>query len=451
MVCEGLARKKKLAARAGLALDECRMSLLDAQVLPRMFPLRQKFPRSPRLDVAAVVRDEVGRVSGRLQRGQRIAVTVGSRGIANLAAIVHVVLEELRKAGVKPFILPAMGSHGGATPEGQRRILADFGITAETMGVPIEAAMEAREIGRTPDGLPAFTSEAALAADGIVVLNRVKPHTDYFSRTIGSGLIKMMVVGMGKHTGAANFHRTSVRLGYEDALRALGRVVLGNVPILFGIALVEDQHHETSRIEAILPEDIEAREGELFAEAAALMPGLPFDDIDLLVVDRIGKNLSGPGMDPNVIGRNAHHYSTLLRNALEARPFVRRVFVRGLTPETHGNAIGIGLADATTRRLAEEMDAEATFVNVRTSLTLHNAKLPMQFETDEEAIAALLDTVALDDPAQARVLRIANTLELTDVEASEAFHEEAASRKDLTVMGSPVGWAFDGEGNLADL
>ena len=228
------------------------------------------------------------------------------------------------------------------------------------------------------------------------------------------------------------------------------KVVLAEAPILFGVALVENQHHDTARIEAVLPENIEAREGELFAEAAALMPGLPFEDIDLLVVDRIGKNLSGPGMDPNVIGRNAHHYSTLLRNALDAKPFVRRVFVRGLTPETHGNAIGIGLADATTRRLAEEMDTEATFVNVRTSLTLHNAKLPMQFDTDREAIAALLDTLALEDPATARVMRIANTLELTTLEASEGFVEMVEERKDLTALSEPAEWVFE-NGNLADL
>ena len=426
------------------------MSLLDVQTVPRMFKVRQEFPRPEPLDIPATVAAQIASVQDRLQPNARVAVTVGSRGIANFREIVRAVLDALTAAGVQPFILPAMGSHGGATPEGQKRILADYGITEETMGVPIEAAMATREVGRTADGVRAFTSAVALEADGIVVLNRVKPHTDYFSRTLGSGLIKMMVVGMGKHTGAANFHRTSVRLGYEDALRELGRVVLAEAPILFGVALVENQHHDTARIEAVLPENIEAREGELFAEAAALMPGLPFEDIDLLVVDRIGKNLSGPGMDPNVIGRNAHHYSTLLRNALDAKPFVRRVFVRGLTPETHGNAIGIGLADATTRRLAEEMDAEATFVNVRTSLTLHNAKLPMQFDTDREAIAALLDTLALDDPATARVVRIANTLELTTLEASEGFVGMVEERKDLTALSEPAEWVFK-NGNLADL
>jgi len=375
---------------------------------------------------------------------------VGSRGIANFREIVRAVLDALTAAGVQPFILPAMGSHGGATPEGQKRILADYGITEETMGVPIEAAMATREVGRTTDGVRAFSSAVALEADGIVVLNRVKPHTDYFSRTLGSGLIKMMVVGMGKHDGAANFHRTAVHRGYEETLRMLGRVVLREAPILFGIGLVEHQYHDTARIEAVRPEDIEAREAELFAEATALLPKLPFDDADLLVVDQIGKNISGPGMDPNVIGRHAHHYSTLLQNALEVTPFMRRIYVRGLTPETHGNAIGVGLADAVHVRLVEAMDAESTFVNVRTSLTLHNAKIPMHFPNDRAALAGLLDSLALPDPALARVMRIRHTLDLAQLELSEAFAAEVATREDLTVLSEPAEWGFAGD-DLLDL
>jgi len=427
------------------------MSLLKASTMPRMFAVQQNFPATQPLDIPATVQSEIARLSDRLQSGHRVAVTVGSRGIANLAQIVRAVLDEIKATGAEPFIIPAMGSHGGATPEGQRLILADYGITEESMGVPIEAAMETRVVGHTPAGIPAYTSKAALDADGIVVINRVKPHTDYFSRTLGSGLIKMMVVGMGKHDGAANFHRTAVHHGYEDTLRMLGRVVLTHAPVLFGVGLVENQHHQAVRIEAMLPEDIEEREGKLFVEAAALMPSLPFEEIDLLVVDRIGKNISGPGMDPNVIGRNAHHYTTLLKNALKAKPFVRRLLARGLTPETHGNAIGIGLADATTHRLVNEMDAEATFVNVRTSLTLHSAKLPIQFQTDCEAVAALLDTLAMDDPAKARVVRIANTLELTTLELSEVFTEAVAGRDDLTPLSEPTEWAFDTDGNLTDL
>ena len=219
------------------------MSLLDVQTVPRMFKVRQEFPRPEPLDISATVAAQIASVQDLLKPNARVAVTVGSRGIANLREIVRTVLDALKAAGVQPFILPAMGSHGGATPEGQKRILADYGITEETMKVPIEAAMTTREVGRTVDGVPAFTSTTALAADGIVVLNRVKPHTDYFSRTVGSGLIKMMVVGMGKHDGAASFHRTAVNRGYEDTLRLLGKVVLREAPILFGLALVEHQYH----------------------------------------------------------------------------------------------------------------------------------------------------------------------------------------------------------------
>ena len=426
------------------------MSLLDVQTVPRMFKVRQEFPRPEPLDVPATVAAQIASVQDRLQPHARVAVTVGSRGISNIREIVRAVLDALKAAGVQPFILPAMGSHGGATPEGQKRILADYGITEETMGVPIEAAMATREVGRTADGIRVFTSAVALEADGIVVLNRVKPHTDYFSRTLGSGLIKMMVVGMGKHDGAANFHRTAVHRGYEETLRMLGRVVLREAPILFGIGLVEHQYHDTARIEAVRPEDIEAREAELFAEAAALLPKLPFDDADLLVVDQIGKNISGPGMDPNVIGRHAHHYSTLLQNALEVTPFIRRIYVRGLTPETHGNAIGVGLADAVHVRLTEAMDAESTFVNVRTSLTLHNAKMPMHFPNDWAALAGLLDSLALPDPAQARVMRIRNTLDLAQLELSEAFAAEVATREDLTALSEPAEWGF-AQDDLLDL
>ena len=421
------------------------MSLLDVQTVPRMFKVRQEFPRPEPLDIPATVAAQLASVQDRLQPNARVAVTVGSRGIANFREIVRAVLDALTAAGVQPFILPAMGSHGGATPEGQKRILADYGITEETMGVPIEAAMATREVGRTTDGVRAFSSAVALEADGIVVLNRVKPHTDYFSRTLGSGLIKMMVVGMGKHDGAANFHRTAVHRGYEETLRMLGRVVLREAPILFGIGLVEHQYHDTARIEAVRPEDIEAREAELFAEAIALLPKLPFDDADLLVVDQIGKNISGPGMDPNVIGRHAHHYSTLLQNALDVTPFMRRIYVRGLTPETHGNAIGVGLADAVHVRLVEAMDAESTFVNVRTSLTLHNAKIPMHFPNDRAALAGLLDSLALPDPAQARVMRIRHTLDLAELELSEAFAAEVATREDLTVLSEPAEWGFAGD------
>ena len=426
------------------------MSLLDVQTVPRMFKVRQEFPRPEPLDIPATVAAQIASVQDRLQPNARVAVTVGSRGIANFREIVRAVLDALTAGGVQPFILPAMGSHGGATPEGQKRILADYGITEETMGVPIEAAMATREVGRTADGVRAFSSAVALEADGIVVLNRVKPHTDYFSRTLGSGLIKMMVVGMGKHDGAANFHRTAVHRGYEETLRMLGRVVLREAPILFGIGLVEHQYHDTARIEAVRPKDIEAREAELFAEATALLPKLPFDDADLLVVDQIGKNISGPGMDPNVIGRHAHHYSTLLQNALEVTPFMRRIYVRGLTPETHGNAIGVGLADAVHVRLVEAMDAESTFVNVRTSLTLHNAKIPMHFPNDRAALAGLLDSLALPDPALARVMRIRHTLDLAQLELSEAFAAEVATREDLTVLSEPAEWGFAGD-DLLDL
>lgn len=446
------ARKKKLAAGTGIALDSrIAMTLLAAQILPRMLRMQQHFPQRPVLDIAAVVRVEVARMRPHLKPGQRVAVAVGSRGIARLAQVVRALLDELRAAGVQPFIVPAMGSHGGATPEGQLHVLADYGVTEASMGVPIHAAMDAVNLGRTPDGLSALCSAEALRADGIIIVNRVKPHTDYSSRTLGSGLIKMLVVGLGKHAGAANFHRSAVHVGYEAALRAIGRVVLARAPVLFGLALVEHQYHDLARIEAVSAADIEQREGELFAESRELLPRLPFEEMDLLIIDRIGKNISGPGMDPNVIGRRSHAYSTLLSNELDVHPFIRRIFVRGLTPETHGNAIGIGMADATTERLATQMDRHITQINAQTSLTLHSAKLPIVFANDRDAVASMIDTLAMDDVRQARVVRIADTLSMEWMEVSEAFAAEIATRTDITATTAPAAMEFDAQGNLPDL
>ena len=443
--------KARQPTRAWRWIRRTAMTLLAAQTLPNMLRLRQHFPQHPVLDVAAVVHAEVARMRPQLRPGQRVAVAVGSRGIARLAQVVRALIDALRAAGVVPFIVPAMGSHGGATPEGQLHVLADYGVTEASMGVPIHAAMDVVNLGNTPEGLPALCSAEALRADAIVIVNRVKPHTDYSSRTLGSGLIKMLVVGLGKHAGAANFHRSAVRVGYEAALRAIGRVLLTRAPVCFGLALVEHQRHDLARIEAVPAANIEQREGELFGEARELLPRLPFEEMDLLIIDRIGKNISGPGMDPNVTGRRAHAYSTLLSNELDTHPFIRRIFVRGLTPETHGNAIGIGMADATTQRLATQMDRHITQINALTSLTLHSAKLPVVFANDRDAVASMLDTLALPDVRQARVVRIADTLSMEWMEVSEAFAAEIAARSDLTVATAPMAMTFDAQGNLRDL
>lgn len=414
---------------------------------PRVFRLRQDLPRRPPVDIPATVDAELARLIEGIKPGARIAVAVGSRGIANLAAIVERAIGRLKAAGAQPFIIPAMGSHGGASPEGQTCILADYGVTSESIGAPVEAAMETRQLGSISTGAQVVMSAAALKADGILVVNRVKPHTDFVG-ALGSGLMKMLVVGLGKHAGAARFHRAAQSLGYEAALRETARIILGSAPVLGGLALIEDAFHQTARIEAIPPADFERGEERLLREARELMPRLPFDDIDLLIVDRIGKNISGTGMDSNVIGRSVHGYSTLFAEQAGSSPRIKRIFVRDLTPETHGNSIGIGMADLTTTRLIEATDREITAVNALTSMTPSSAKLPIAFQTDREAIAAALTSLALEDTGQSRLVRIRDTLDLETLVVSEAYLDGANQRPDLAPESDAEAMAFDATGNL---
>lgn len=428
--------------------------------LPRLIPLHQRFSPIPSLDVGATIESQLESKLGdsRVPRDGRVAVAVGSRGIANLREIVALVVEWLRQRGAKPFIVPAMGSHGGATPGGQVEILVGCGISEVALGVPIRASMEVTEIGRTGDGVAVYFSAEALAADGIVVINRVKPHTDFAGR-IGSGLLKMTAIGLGKHTGASTVHAAAMNWGYEHVIRTVARRVFEKAPILAGVAILEGPRHETARIEILEPVEIERREEELYAEATSLMPRLPFNQIDLLIVDRMGKNISGTGMDPNVIGRGAHGYSTLFSEqqagsrGLGPRdlPVIRRIFVRELTPETHGNAIGIGLADFTTRRLVEAIDRQATSINVLTALSLHLAKTPMYFDTDREAIEHALVSTCLPNTAAARVVRIPDTLSLENVEVSEACATEFGQKPQLEPLGAAREMEFDECGNLLSI
>jgi hypothetical protein len=417
---------------------------------PRLIPVRQEFPAPEFPDFRVQLDEELPKLKPRLKAGARLAVGVGSRGISNLQAIVERVLAFLKASGTQPFVVPAMGSHGGATPEGQLELLAEYGITEANLGVPIRAGMEARQIGATPDGVEIFFSEEALQADGVLVINRVKPHTDFRSVTIGSGLLKMLVVGLGKRLGAAQFHTFSSRFGYEATLRAAARVTLAKANVLGGVALVENQYHETGRVAVLFPEEMEAREESLFREAKQWMPRLPFDDIDLLIIDQIGKNISGSGMDPNVTGRSLHGYSALLSDR-STDPIVRRIFVRGLTPQSHGNGVGVGLADFTTTRLVQSINLEVTYLNALTAMSVQGVKLPIHFPTDREAITRALASLALRDIHEARVVRIQNTLALERVDVSEAFGSALAKRPDLIPLGPPSEIKLDADGNLLPL
>lgn len=415
--------------------------------LPRFLRVRQNFPRPAPLDLRATLAAEFAKLRPRLKPGARIAVGVGSRGITNLKTIVAEVLALVRAAGAEPFIFPAMGSHGGATPDGQREVLASYDLTEESMRTPIQASLEVRQVGVTADGKPVWCAVEPLAADGIVLINRVKPHTDFYG-DIGSGLLKMSVVGLGKRTGAAAMHLAASELGHERAIRTMAGVLIRETPLLGGFAILENQFHETARIVGLTRDEMETAEDALLVEARALMPLLPFDEIDLLIVDRIGKNISGTGMDPNVIMRSIDGYSSHLRRDGRPAPFIRRIFARELTPETHGNAIGIGLADLTTTRLMRAMDPRISFVNAMTALTPQSAKLPVYFDTDREVIERALASLPLADTTAAKIVRIADTLSVADMEISEPLLAEAKARPNVVVLDPPHAMAFGADGNL---
>jgi uncharacterized Fe-S center protein len=418
----------------------------ELAAFPRMVRVRQQFEVPLPVDPREATLQALRRLKARVKAHGQIGIAVGSRGISNIRPIVETVVSEVREAGATPFVIPAMGSHGGATAEGQREILAEYGISETDVGAPVRPSMDTQVIGATVDGVEVNWSSEALRADGIIVINRIKPHTDFQSDSIGSGVLKIMVVGLGKRVGAAAYHAASTRFGYEHMLRTIARVVLQRAPIIGGLGIVENQLHQTARIAALLPDEMETGEAELFREASRLMPKLPLEDIDLLIVDRIGKNISGSGMDPNITGRWVHGYSTMLSQNGGSTPRVRRLFVRDLTAETHGNGIGIGLADITTTRLVKALDTQKTYINALTSLTPNCAKTPIHFETDREAISMALGSLAMADTTKAKIVRIADTLTLDQLEISESGLQPKPARVEAVTSASEM--HFDDQGNL---
>lgn len=418
--------------------------------LPKMIEVERRYASSPNWDFPAVLSRQFNqeKILNRLKPGSRVAVAVGSRGIANLREIVSCVIGILRGAGMQPFIVPAMGSHGGATPAGQAHVLGEYGLTPDSLGVPFDTRMDVRMIGRSESGVEVFFSQAAFEANGVVVINRVKPHTD-FSGSLGSGILKMIAIGLAKHRGAIAVHAAASRLGHERVIREVARVTLRNAPILCAVAVVEDQNHETAELRVIRPEEIESEEEKLFARAQSLMPKLPFDEIDLLIIDFMGKNLSGTGMDPNVIGRSVYGYSSSLVPGADAAPRIYRIFVRDLTRATNGNALGIGLADFTTARAVEQIDRKASYTNSLTALTPSTTKIPIYFDTDRECIEKALASLALPEASVPRIVRILSTLSLDKFQASEAYASEISARPDLAVTRASRDMEFDAAGNLS--
>ncbi|MEZ6055221.1 MAG: lactate racemase domain-containing protein [Planctomycetaceae bacterium] len=416
--------------------------------LPRMMRVRQRFD-APRLeDVARATRDELQRidVAGRVQPGETVAITVGSRGISNIAEITRAIVQWVKEIGGIPFIVPAMGSHGGGTAEGQRGVIEGYGVTEAYVGCEIRSSMETVVVDQTPQGFPVHFDRHAWEARHVIVAGRIKPHTRFVG-PIESGLHKMMLIGLGKHEGAKIYHRAIQDHSFSDIIHAVAHVVLERCRVLCGIAMVENALDETALIEAVRPERFFEREQALLTQARLWLPQLPFRDCDLLIVDEIGKDISGTGMDTNVVGRKYNDHEATAHDDTNCR----RIFVRGLTEKTHGNATGLGLAEFTNRRTVDAMDVEITKVNCVTAGHPTGAMIPIWYETDREAIAAALSTAGLTPPEQSRVMHITNTLRLEELLVSEAYRNELSARDDLEVVSAPTDMAIDATGNLASV
>lgn len=402
--------------------------------LPRMVPVEQRFAADAVGDLDAEIRTQVARYhKERSLSGKRIAVAVGSRGVARLDEIVRTLVDELVQCGARPFLVPAMGSHGGATAEGQRDVLAGYGITQETVGVPVQSSMETVVVATLPDGTPVHFDATAAQADGVVVVNRVKPHTDFKAAT-ESGLAKMLAIGLGKHRGASTLH-THGFPAFGTLIPAVAEAVLAAVPVEFGLATVENAYEQPARIELVPAASLLRREAELLTEAERGLPRFLLPAIDVLVVDELGKDISGAGMDPNITGRTAEDAP-----GFETIP-IQRIVVLGLTRRTHGNASGLGVADMTTQRCLDQIDFGFYYTNALTSGVPGSAKLPMALGDDRQAITAALHTCRRSAEAP-RVVRIRNTLSLTRIEVSENCLDDMAAHPDITVLGEPSPWQF---------
>lgn len=423
-------------------MSELLTKLVEHVPIPRMVKIRQKFDDTKLEDPIAELRSRLqadGAMPG-IEAGQRVAVAVGSRGISRIDELTKTVIDELKKKGALPFIVPCMGSHGGATAEGQAEVLAHLGIDEARMGCPVRSSMEVVELDRLPNGLPVYCDKiAATEADAIVVINRIKPHTA-FRGPIESGLYKMIAIGLGKQKGAEACHQLGFKYMAEN-VPAMARVMISKLPIRFGVAVVENAYDQICRVEVLGTDIMEEREKELLVEAKSRLPKILFPSFDVLVVDYIGKNISGDGMDPNITGRYPTPYA-------HGGPEVNKIVVLDLTKESKGNANGVGTADFTTARLAGKTDWPATYANGLTSTVCAPTKQATTLANDRDAIKAAIKTCNILDYTKVKLVRIRDTLHLGTIEISESLLEEARNHPDIEIISDPYEWEFDAEGYL---
>lgn len=418
---------------------------MDEINIPKMMKIRQIYDKTKIEDLEEWLRQELDSKLSEDQQasfqGKRICISVGSRGIPSIHIMVKTVLDWLKSKGANPFIVPAMGSHGGGTAEGQKAYIAGYGITEDSMGVPILSSMEVVKLGELGDGTPVYCDKYAYESDGIIVFNKVKPHTD-FRGDHESGLVKMCAIGLANHLGASYFHM----MGFPSFAQRIPRVAelfLEKAPVAFGLGVVQNAYDEISELEVIPRERIMERDAALLKIAKEKIANFKMKSMDVLVIDEIGKNISGNGHDPNITGRsNSKGFEEVLD--------CKKLFVRGLTEATHHNACGLSAADMTTRRVMNDTDLDVTWTNVVTATMLNGAKLPMYMNNDRDALKVCIRTCNGIDFNQARVVRIRNTAEMEDILVSEAYYEELKNRPDIKILSEPFHMTFDEAGNLID-
>jgi len=409
----------------------------------KMQHILQTFRNNKIDNIPLTISQEFNRIKldQKIKPGMQVGITVGSRGINNIQLVIKSVIQEIKKRGGEPFILPAMGSHGGATAEGQKEMLAGYGITEESMGVPIKATMDVVKIGELKNGLPVYFDKYAFQADGIIAVNRIKVHTA-FKGEVESGLNKILAVGLGKQRGASLVHYLGVK-GLRDYMVEFARVIISKAPILCGLGILENAYDDTYKLVAANPKDFEKVDKELLEECKKILPRLPVSDIDILVVEEMGKNISGPGMDTNIIG-GIHEY----KKEEFSPPRIKRILVLDLTPETHGNALGVGLAHIITRRLYKKIDFKATYTNTITSTFLERSRIPLIADTDKEALNIALKTIWNLPGTKPRIIIIRNTLKLDDMYVSEAIWEDIKDKENILSKGEWECLGFDSQGNM---
>jgi len=407
-----------------------------------MLTVRQHFPDRSLADIPATVARELGALTGAIKPGARIAIGVGSRGIANIATIVRSAVDFFKSRGFQPFLFPAMGSHGAATAEGQASVLAHYGIDQNTMGCPVLSSLEVVSLGKTPDGIEAFMDHNAFSADAVFLIGRVKWHTD-FAGKIESGLFKMMAIGLGKFAGAQRYHTYAYQLGLEHVIRTVGRQVLKSGKILGGLAILEDANHHTAQLAAVRVDEMERKEEELLALVKSWMGRIPLP-LNILIVDEIGKNYSGAGMDTKVVNRGVNGEY----NPWNTAPKFDRIFLRGLSGHSYGNGVGLGMADVVHDRLLKQIDWHPTHINSLTASTPAAIRTPIHFSTDRECLEKIWPTVGVHQQEDVTIGRIANSLELGILQLSENLRREIEANPKLEILGDAEELDFDRQGNL---